>query len=82
MNAIEHQECFGTMFPHSIGIGEQSGKVFSVRVDAPAGMMRAHVNTRADIQQWDECRRCPEFESCYQLCMAKIALETAVAASH
>ncbi len=82
MNAIKHKECFGTIFPKQIGVGEQAGKVFSVRIDAPPGMMRARPNTQTDIGQWDDCQQCPEFESCYALCLAKLALQTAVTTNY
>jgi len=29
--------------------------------------------------QWEECQQCADFDSCYKLSMAKIALESAVA---
>ena len=82
MNNKEHKECFGTIFPEHIGIGEQRGKVFSLRIDAPPGMMRARTNIETDTTQWDDCRKCSEFESCYRLCMAKIALENAVSTNY
>ena len=33
----------------------------------------------ANIDEWDDCLRCPEFEHCYRFCMGKLALEDAVA---
>ncbi|QDT07396.1 hypothetical protein K227x_58230 [Rubripirellula lacrimiformis] len=82
MSAVRHKPCLGKIFPKHVGIGEQAGKVFSVRIDPPAGMMRARTESEIDIQQWDDCQRCPEFESCYPLSMATLALQTAVAAHH
>lgn len=82
MNAMNHKACFGKMFPDQIGVGERVGKVFTVRIDNPAGMMRSRPNIETDVKQWDDCRKCSEFESCYQLCIARIALDATVAAKH
>ncbi len=78
MNSVEHKHCFGSIFPDHIQGVERQGKVFSLCIDAPPGTMRCHPHIETDIRQWDDCRQCPEFESCYRLCMARIALETAV----
>lgn len=78
MNSVKHRKCFGSMFPERFQVGEHPGKVFALRSDAPRGMMRAHPSIETDLSQWDDCRQCPEFDSCYRLCMAQIALETAV----
>ncbi|ELP30741.1 hypothetical protein RBSWK_05302 [Rhodopirellula baltica SWK14] len=80
MDAMKHKACFGTMFPDSINVGECVGKVFTVRIDHPAGMMRSRPNIETDIKEWDDCRQCSEYESCCQLCMARIALDGTVAA--
>jgi hypothetical protein len=32
----------------------------------------------ADIEQWDDCRECPEFDDRYQFCMAKLLLASAI----
>jgi hypothetical protein len=34
---------------------------------------------KADISEWDDCLKCPEFEHCYKFCMAKLALGAAIA---
>ena len=78
MNTTEHKQCFGTIFPKPAHLGDNPGKVFSLHIDAPAGMMPTRPAFQTDIEQWDDCQRCPEFESCYRLCMAKLALETNV----
>ena len=82
MNNTEHKDCFGTIFPERIQVGEHQGKVFSLRIDAPAGMMSARPQIETDVPQWDDCSECPEFESCYRLCMARIALQNAVSANY
>lgn len=69
------------MFPDDLHLRENApnqGKVFTVIVERVGGMMRGDRSIRADVQQWDDCQACPEFESCYKLCLAKVALEGAI----
>ena len=82
MNDQQHKECFGTMFPDDLHLRNNvpnKGKVFTSRVEFVGGMTRGDRSIEADIQEWDDCRACPEFESCYRLCLAKVALEAAIA---
>jgi len=82
MSRTEHRECFGTMFPDDLHLRNDvpnEGKVFTVRMDLAGGMMRSDRSIDIDIEQWDECQQCPEFDSCYKLCLAKVTLESAIA---
>lgn len=79
MTVSDHKECFGTIFPQRIQPGHNDAKVFSVQIDLPAGMMRRTEVFDTDVAQWDDCQQCPEFDSCYKLCMARIAFESFVA---
>jgi hypothetical protein len=76
-----HPDCFGTMLP-SIQEGQSNvthkGKVFSFRIEKAGGTFVESRKTETDIKQWEECARCPDFDSCYRLSSAKLALETAV----
>jgi hypothetical protein len=53
------------------------GKVFSFELDT-AGLARSDRSIQTDMKEWDDCIACPEFDHCYKLCMAKLALETAI----
>lgn len=82
MSTKEHRECFGTMFPDDLHLKKNQpnkGKVFTVSLQLVAGFARGDRKIEADIEQWDDCRQCPEFDSCYKLCMAKTTLESVVA---
>lgn len=82
MNKVDHKECFGTMFPDTLHLRtnqECKGKVFSARLETASGWIRSGERIDADIEEWDDCRQCSEFTSCFQLCLAKVALESAVA---
>ena len=43
------------------------------------GLLITDKHVHVDIKEWDDCRRCEEFEHCYKLCLGKLALATAVA---
>lgn len=85
MSQIQHKECFGTMFPDDLHLRNNQpnkGKVFTVTMEkVSGGVVPTHTNRsiKADIEQWDDCHQCPEFESCYKLCLAKVTLESAIA---
>lgn len=81
MNQTHHQECFGTMFPDVLHVENdrpQRGKVFSLLLKRAGGMYRCNREVTADIEQWDQCRNCPEFDNCYQLSTAKLSLASAI----
>jgi hypothetical protein len=80
MEAGEHKECYGTMFPDALHFRENTptaGKVFAFELDTSGGLYphRSGRHFSANIEEWDDCLKCHEFEHCYKLCMAKIALE-------
>jgi hypothetical protein len=84
MSQKEHRDCFGKMFPDDLHLKDNEpnkGKVFTVFMGFQGGMIprRTDRSIEADIEQWDDCQQCPEFESCYKLCMAKVTLESAIA---
>lgn len=82
MSKNEHKECFGAMFPDDLHLKdgqENKGKVFSVWVERVGGMIRGDRRIKADVEEWDDCQQCPEFDSCYKLSLAKTTLESVVA---
>ncbi len=82
MSESTHKECYGTMFPDALHFTSNrptGGKVFSYELDLAGGMSRSDRSTSADIEQWDDCLACPEFEHCYKFCLAKLSLQAAIA---
>ncbi len=85
MSQSQHKDCFGTMFPDNLHLRnnqQNKGKVFSVRLSQLEGSVlpvRSDRSIKTDKEQWDECKACPEFDSCYKLCLAKVTLESAIA---
>lgn len=81
MQATEHKTCYGTMFPRGRPTPTneaQQGKVFSLEAISPIGLSPPRRRANIDLLQWDDCLTCPEFDHCYRLCLAKLALEEAV----
>jgi hypothetical protein len=82
MQAKERKSCYGGMTPESLPAEfdrRSVGKVFSFVVVSPVGLARPARRLEVDRQAWDDCVRCPEFEHCDKLSMARLALEAAVA---
>ncbi len=82
MSANDHEPCYGGLFPdtlHPSSGRTKKGKVFSYTLHTAGGLYRAGRETGADMAEWDRCTQCPEFENCYKLSMAKLALAGAVA---
>jgi hypothetical protein len=81
MNQTNHTECFGKMFPDVLHVESdrpQRGKVFSTLLERAGGMIRCNREVTANIKQWDDCHKCPEFGECYQLSMGKLLLASAI----
>lgn len=82
MSQEEHRECYGQMFPdplHPENDRRVKGKVFSYLLTTAGGLYRNDRSVSVDIAQWDDCRMCPEFDHCYQLCIGRLALQASVA---
>ena len=78
MNGNEHKTCYGKLFPDTLHLsndGPQKGKAFSSTLHTAGGLFRAGREIGVDMAEWDQCTQCPEFENCYKLSMAKLALE-------
>ncbi|HKI17388.1 MAG TPA: hypothetical protein VKA15_05890 [Isosphaeraceae bacterium] len=81
MTDHHHPECYATMFPDVLRLSEDrptAGKVFTVLLQRAGGMWRCNRTVTANMQQWDECQECPDFDGCYKFSMAKLALESAI----
>ncbi len=76
----KHKDCYGTIFHDSLHFSDNRkmrGKVFEFELSS-AGLARTNRSVSFDVTEWDDCQKCPEFEHCYKLCMAKLTLETAI----
>lgn len=83
MSDVTHKECFGKMFPDDLHLKHNApnkGKVFTVCLKTAGGVIQvsADRSIETNVEEWDDCQKCPEFDSCYKLCMAKVTLESAI----
>jgi hypothetical protein len=56
-----------------------SGKVFSFELRRIGGMFVSDRRIAVNMEEWDDCRTCPEFGDCYKLSLGKVTLEAAIA---
>lgn len=79
--AKDHKLCNGTMSPdtlHFTANEAMNGKVFGFQLNT-FGLARTDRKVIANLEEWDDCLECPEFDHCYKFCVAKLTLEAAVA---
>ena len=70
-------ECYGTMFPDLSNLAynkENKGKAFSVLIKS-AGIGVQSKNVSVNKVEWQKCQKCSCYRSCFDLCMAKKALQ-------
>ncbi len=77
MSSIPHKSCYGTMLPHGQR-HHSDGKAFKLHEVGPVGMMVRSRVVETDLAEWDDCRACEEFQHCYQLCVARVAIESVI----
>ena len=68
------------MFPNvlpPVDIGTHTGKAFSFQIEN-LGLARGQRSVNVDIQEWDDCLRCDEFDHCYKLSMGTLTLQSAI----
>ena len=81
MTTKPHKSCYGEMFPsvQSLRVNEANrGKAFSVYLGKPNGMFVTERQVEVDMEQWDDCLACEEFDHCRTLAQAKLSLESAI----
>lgn len=81
MSYNDHKKCYGTMFPSVLSLEADrpvSGKVFSFEIVRAGGTFVSRRKVGTNMQEWNDCLECSEFEHCYKLCTGRLALEAAV----
>ncbi len=76
-------ECYGKMFPAVIEMAHNKavlGKVFGYRVDYP-GQVAINQVASVNLEEWQRCLECPEFDGCYRLSTGTLLMELAVKTS-
>lgn len=77
----DRPSCYGTMFPDLDRLeynAPRRGRAFAVLVTSQGiGVQSREVSV--DEGAWEACQRCAVFRSCYDLCMAVLALRESLA---
>jgi hypothetical protein len=54
-----------------------SGKAFTLVTTSVIGAIPPTRDIVTNVQEWDDCANCPEFDSCFKLSLAKTAMKAA-----
>ena len=68
--------CYGTLFPDLDRLRTNepcAGKAFTALITSQGIGVHSR-QVEVDAAQWEACQRCPAYRSCYDLCMARLAL--------
>jgi len=82
MGKNEHKSCYGAMFPAVSRFSDEKGmsaKVLSLGVRTPVGVVPRRRKVTVNLEEWNDCLECLEFERCYKLCMGSVILEAVIA---
>lgn len=75
-----HKDCYGQMFPNEADLQsdqDAKGKVFSSHVKKK-GLSIPEKTAHVNIEEWDDCLTCSEFDSCYKMSTGKMAILNAI----
>jgi hypothetical protein len=78
MNA--HASCYGRLFPPVDKLTPNravAGAVFGYELEQH-GIVRGKRLVTTNLEAWDGCAKCPEFESCYRLSAGKMVMDLAL----
>ena len=82
MSQNGHKECYGTMVAdttHPVAGGVMVGKVIDFELKTAGGMYRGDRIVHTKTDEWDDCLKCEEFDSCYRLSLLRLTVEGVVA---
>jgi hypothetical protein len=71
------KSCFGEIFPdmERFQFGQPlAGKVFQIRVDT-IGPGQRDRKLDINLEAWQECHQCEDFQSCYNFSNAKLQMQ-------
>ena len=75
-----NKECYGRIFPDLLNLRinrENRGKAFGAFVQS-IGVGVQDRKVSVDSEAWEECTKCPDYRSCYDLSLGTLALQEAV----
>jgi hypothetical protein len=81
MDRVGHKDCYGAMFPETLHVDADRpirGKVLAYELLTAGGTFRSDRRVTANVEAWDQCVSCGDFDHCYKLSLARLLLETAI----
>ena len=75
MNANAHSDCYGRLFP--VGESKNTAGIVFAYGGARPGMAASPTATTLDLETWDRCTQCGDFEMCYRLSIAHVLCDIA-----
>jgi hypothetical protein len=72
------KECYGTIFPDLLKLTANrpaEGKVFRAEIKS-FGLGVQERKVSADSQQWEACKSCPDYRTCYDFGLGQLILES------
>ncbi len=79
--SAQRAECYGKMFPDFTRLkrkGRLEGQAFAALVTG-SGTGAQGRSLEVKREAWEKCVACPDYRTCYELSMAKLALHQALA---
>ena len=76
-----HKKCYGQMVAdtmHAATDRVMPGKVFDFELKTAGGMYRGDRVVHLKAEEWDDCLRCEEFDTCYRLSLIRLMVEGVV----
>ncbi len=75
-----HPNCYGAMFPPMASLSTNravAGTVFRYRIDQP-GPIPTEQSLGVDMEAWERCTQCPDFDACYRLSAGTVLMDLAL----
>jgi hypothetical protein len=77
---LQQPACYGAMFPDLASLEYNApcrGKAFVAEMRS-LGIGVQSTELKTDAAAWAQCVACPEYRTCYDLCMARLVLRQAM----
>jgi hypothetical protein len=81
MSHKDRRQCYGKIFPSTLQPESDkvvSGKALSFELRRIGGLFALDRKVMVDLEEWEGCRACPDFEDCYKLSLGRVSLEAAI----
>ena len=74
------KECYGKIYPDLSRVEYNKvldGKVFKIKINC-TGLTPQSRQLEYELKEWEDCQRCNQFQSCYELSNSQLLLRQAM----